>query len=105
MPCLHSVFNVDLLQPYHAPLLVQNDLQTVEPEDIHSDVQEPILCDTIVGRCIRHTVMNSIPLFQVAKAGQLPAKGKWYSATEVANKFTHLNKYTIETIFFLRKEE
>ena len=35
---LHIVFNVDLLQPYHAPLLEQNELHTTEPEDIHTDV-------------------------------------------------------------------
>ena len=46
---LHLVFNVDLLRPYHAPLLEQNDLQATKPEDIHPDVQEPLLCDTIVG--------------------------------------------------------
>ena len=28
---LHPVFNVDLLQPYHAPLLEQNNLQMTEP--------------------------------------------------------------------------
>ena len=96
--CLHPIFNVNVLRPYHAPLLEQNDLQTTEPKDIDPDVQEPLLCDTIVGRCIRHTRMNSIPLFQVAKAGQLPAQGKLYSVTEVANKFPHLNEYTVETI-------
>ena len=46
---LHPVFNVDLIRPYHAPLLEHNDLQTTELEDIHPDVQEPIICDTIVG--------------------------------------------------------
>ena len=46
---LHPVFNVYLLQPYHAPLLEHNDLQTAEPEDIHPYVQEPIICDTFVG--------------------------------------------------------
>ena len=65
---LHPVFNVDLLRPYHAPLLEQNDLHTTEPEYIHPDVQEPLLCDTVVGGCIRHIRKNSIPLFQVAKA-------------------------------------
>ena len=35
---LHPVFNVDLLQPYHAPLLEHNGLHTREPEDIHPDV-------------------------------------------------------------------
>ena len=39
---LNPVFNVDLLRPYHAPLLEQNELQTTEPEDIHPDVQEPL---------------------------------------------------------------
>ena len=95
---LHPVFNVDLLRPYHAPLLEQNDLQTTELEDIHPDVQEPLLCDTIVGRCTCHTRMKSIPMFQVAKYRQLPVQGKWYSATEAANKFPHLNEYTMETI-------
>ena len=46
---LHPIFNVDLLQPYHAPLLEQNDLQIAKPKDIHPDVQEPLICDTIVG--------------------------------------------------------
>ena len=32
---LHPVFNVDLLQPYHAPLLEKNDLRIAEPEEIH----------------------------------------------------------------------
>ena len=40
----------------------------------------------------------SIPLFQVAKVGQIPTQGKWYSATEVANKFHCLNEYLMETI-------
>ena len=92
------MFNVDLLQPYHAPLLEHNDLHKEEPKYIHPYVQEPLLCDTIVGRCICHTRTNSIPLFQVDKAGQLPAQEKWYSATKVANKFPHLNGYTMETI-------
>ena len=69
-----------------------------EPEDIHTDVQEPHLCDTIVGRRICHTRTNSIPLFQVAKLEQHSAQEKWYSATEVADKFPHLNEYTMETI-------
>ena len=73
-------------------------MHTAEPEDIHLDVQEPLPCDTIVGRHIHHTRTNSIPLFQVAKAGQLLAQGKWYFATEIANKFPHLNEYTMETI-------
>ena len=46
---LHLVFNVDILRPYHAPLLEQNDLHTTKPEEIHSNVQEPLLCDTIMG--------------------------------------------------------
>ena len=92
------MFNVDILQPYHAPLLEQNNLWTTEPENILLDVQEYLPCDTIVGRCIPHTRMNSIPLFQVAKAGQIPAEGKWYSATELTNKFPHLNDHTMETI-------
>ena len=46
---LHPFFNVDLLQTYHAPLLEHNDLHTSETKDIHLDVQEPLLCDTIVG--------------------------------------------------------
>ena len=95
---LHPIFNVDLLRPYPAPLLEQNDLQIAEPEDIHPDVQEPVLCDTIVGRCMRHTRTNSIPLFQVAKAEQFPVQGKWYSTTEITNKFPHLNEHTMETI-------
>ena len=45
---LHLVFNVDLLRPYHAPLLEQNDLQIAEPEDIHPYVQEPLIGNTIV---------------------------------------------------------
>ena len=65
---------------------------------MHPDVQEPLLYDTIVGRHIRHTRTHSIPLFQVAQAGQIPVQGKWYSATEVANMFPHLNEYTMETI-------
>ena len=60
---LHPVFNADLLQPYHVPLLEQNDFQTAEPEDIHPDVQEPLLYDTSVERHIHITKMNSIPLF------------------------------------------
>ena len=79
-------------------MLEHNDLQTSEPEEIHRDVQEPILRDTIVGQRICHTRMNSIPLFQVAKAVQLPMQGKWYSANEVPHKFPHLNEYTMETI-------
>ena len=92
------MFNVDLLRPYHAPLLEHNDLHKSEPEYIHLDVQEPILCDTIVGRRICLTRMNSIPFFKVDKDGQLPAQGKWYYANEVADKFTHLNEYIMETI-------
>ena len=42
--------------------------------------------------------MNYIPLFQVAKFGQILMQGKWYSSTEVANKFPHLNEYTMEPI-------
>ena len=76
--CLHLVFNVDLLQPYHVPLLEHNELQTREPKDIHPYVQKPLLCDTIVGRRICLTRTNSIPLFQVAKAGQLLMQEKWY---------------------------
>ena len=34
---LHPFFNVDLLRPYHAPLLEHNDLQMTEPEGIHLD--------------------------------------------------------------------
>ena len=79
-------------------MLEQKYLQTVEPEEIHPDVQEPLLHDTIVGRRIRHTRTNSIPLFQEVKAGQILAQGKWYCSTEVANKFPHLNEYKMETI-------
>ena len=96
---LHPVFIVDLLWPYHAPLLEQNDLHTIDPEEIHLDVQEPLICDTIVGRCIHHIRTKSIPLFQVAKFGQLPTEWKWYSANEVVDKFPHLNEYTMDTIF------
>ena len=60
---LHSIFIVDLLQPYHAPLLEQNELEPIEPEDIHPNFQEPLPCDTIAGRCIRHTRMNATPFF------------------------------------------
>ena len=95
---LHPVFNVDLIQPYHAPLLEQNKLQTTKPDDIHSDVQEPLPCDTIVGRHIHHIRMNGIFLFQVAKAVQLLAQGKWYFPTELANKFPHLNNQTMGAI-------
>ena len=95
---LHPVFNVNLLRPYHAPLLEHNDLHTTKPKYIHSDVQEPLPCDTIVWWRIHHTRTNSIPLFQVAKARQIPTQGKWYSSPEVANKFPHLNKYTMDTI-------
>ena len=94
---LHLVFNVDLLWPYHAPLLEHNDLQTTEPEDIHPDVQKPLPCNTIVGWRICHTRMNTIPLFQVAKARQIPVQGKWYSATKLTNKFPHLNEKTMGT--------
>ena len=78
----------------------KNDLQTAKPEDIHPYVQEPLPCNTIVGRHIRHTRTNSIPLFQVAKVRQLPTQGKWYSSIELANKFPHLNEYTIDTIIY-----
>ena len=95
---LHPVFNVDLLRPYHAPLLEYNDLQIEKPEDIHPDVHEPLLCKTILGRRICLTRKNSIPLFQVAKYGQLPVQGKWYSTNEVANNFPHLKEYKMDTI-------
>ena len=84
---LHPVFNVDLIQPYHAPLLEQNKLQTTKPNDIHPYVQDPLPCDTIVGRRICHTRTNSIPFFEVAKVGKLPTQGTWYSATEKAKEF------------------
>ena len=42
---LHLVFNVDLLQPYHAPLLEHNELHRTEPKEIHPYVQKPLLCD------------------------------------------------------------
>ena len=66
---LHPIFNVDLLRPYYAPLLEQNELQTAKLERIPPYVQEPLLCDTIMVRRICHTRTKSIPLFQVAKVG------------------------------------
>ena len=92
------VSNVDLLRPYHAPFLEHNELQTTEIEYIHLDVQGPLPCDTIMGQCICHTRMNSITLFQVAKVRKLPTQGNSYSATELTNKFPHLNEQTMGTI-------
>ena len=89
---------MDILRPYHAWLLEQLDLQTTKPEDIHPDVQEPLPCDAIVGRRVSHTRLQAIPLFQVAKAGQLPAQGKWYSVDELTKKFPHLPEQSMGTI-------
>ena len=78
--------------------LEHNDLQTPKTKDIHPDVQETLPSDIIVGCRIRHTRMNAIPLFQVAKAEQLPTQGKWYSTTDQTNKFHHLYEQTMGTV-------
>ena len=76
---LHPVFNVDLLRPYHAPLLEQTDLQIVEPSiQMFRNLffVTPLWDDAYAIQ--RRT---PFPCFKVAKAGQLPAQGKWYSTT------------------------
>lgn len=39
-----------------------------------------------------------IPLFQVAKARQLQAQGKWHTVTELEHKFPHLSNQEMGTI-------
>lgn len=60
---LHPVFNMDLLRPYFLPLLEYIVLRLTGPEDIHSDVQEPLSSDTIVEQQACHTRTQTIPLF------------------------------------------
>ena len=59
-------------------------------ENIHLDVEDTLSIDTIVGKQTRHTRTQTIPLFHVAKAGQIPTQGKWYPLTELEHKFPHL---------------
>ena len=71
---LHPFFNVDLRRPYHAPLLEQNELQTTEPKDIHLDVHESLLCDTMWDNAYAIQGRTPFPCFKWLKPDNFPRK-------------------------------
>ena len=72
-------------------------LHPTELEDIHSYVQEPLV-DIITEKQACHTKRQTITLFQMAKAKQLPIQGKWYLLTELEHMFPHLLRQVMGTI-------
>jgi hypothetical protein len=90
-PCLHPVFNMDLLRPYFPPLLDTSEVaEQLTPIDLNPDYIQQTSSDQIVDTQINGTQQQRIQLYQVVKSGHLLHQGKWLTRGQIQHKFSHL---------------
>jgi hypothetical protein len=88
---LHSIFNVDLLRQYFAPLLDTSSIvDQLIPIELNPDCMEQASTYHIVDTQVKGTRQQQIQLYRVVKVGRILHQGKWITQGQIQQKFPHL---------------
>jgi hypothetical protein len=88
---LHPVFNVELLQSYFPPLLDTLEVaEQLAPTKLNPACIEHVTADWIMETKTKDTRSQNIQLYRVVKVGQFLHRGKWFTSSQIQQKFPHL---------------